>query len=105
GVKVGIAGNVQFQQVQVINGNVIINGGPGGNTSDLPVLEDAQGKRFQLVGMPQRGLQINNNVVATQMTLVFRPPQGAGEAARLVLTGTRPVTVPVQFAFRDVPLP
>ena len=71
----------------------------------IKVLEDAKGKRFQLVGVPSRSLQANGNVLSTQMTMLFRPQNGAGEAARLVLTGTRQVNVPVNFAFRDVQLP
>ena len=99
---------VGFQQIQVQiggGGNVVINGiAPGGN-NNLPTLVDAKGQGYQLVNVPQRGLQINNGVMRQDITLVFRPQGGQGAPARLILNGQRTANFQVPFSFTNVPLP
>jgi len=103
-------GNVQFIQpngqvqiqIQVVNGARRLS--TTTSTTGLPSLVDAKGKAFQLVQIPQRAFRAAFNGPATQeLTMVFRPQDGQGEPARLVLSGQRPVTVPVPFVLRDVP--
>ena len=97
---------VGFQQIQIQiggGGNVMINGiRPN---QHLPTLVDAKGQSYQLVNIPQRGLQINNGVMRQDVTLVFRPQASQGEPARLVLNGQRSVNFQVPFSFTNVPLP
>jgi hypothetical protein len=100
------AGGGGFGQVQIRlggGGNVMING--VAPNQSLPTLVDAKGKSFQLVNIPQRGMQINNGVMRQDLTLVFRPNAGQGDPARLVLNGQRTVTFQVPFSFTNVPLP
>jgi hypothetical protein len=89
-------------QIQIV-GNVTIVG--GGNSSGTPVLQDAKGKDFQLVGIPSRGVRGFNGNFTQELTLVFRPQAGQGEPASLVLTGQSPVHVVVPFRLENVPLP
>jgi len=102
-----LAGQPQIQQVQIR-----VGGGFGGRrflttsgyNSPVPLLVDARGRSFQMVQIPRRNLQINNGEFTEELAMIFRPQQGQGEAARLVVNGQRLATVPVSFSFGDVPL-
>jgi hypothetical protein len=50
-------------------------------------------------------LVVNNNVFTQELTMLFRPHEGQGEPARLVLTGRRTANVQASFRFENVPLP
>lgn len=107
GVQVFPGGGIQIQGAQIqINGNVVIGGniGGAGNSTSLPTLVDADGKSFRLTNTPGRRLNINNGRIISQVTLVFSPGPGQGEADRLVLNGQRTATFQVPFSFKDVPV-
>jgi hypothetical protein len=75
------------------------------NVYGLPMLVDAKGKEYELVAIPQQQYRgAANGMVTREVTMVFRARQGQGEPAQLVLTGSRPVSVPVPFTLRDVSL-
>jgi hypothetical protein len=102
------AGVVQVQ-VQVQGQPAQIVGGPPSsgkpNGYGLPVLVDAKGKVLELVQIPQRvGRQVDGKYVQ-EITMVFRPANGATEPARMVLFGHRMVTAQVPFQFENVRLP
>jgi hypothetical protein len=103
GIQLFPAGGVQVQQVQVqFGGNVVVS--TTSSSSAMPTLVDVNGKSFRLAQIPSRRVAINNNQASSQMTLVFSPNPGQGEADRLVLNGQRPVMLEVPFAFKDVRL-
>ncbi|MBI3409182.1 MAG: hypothetical protein HY040_12615 [Planctomycetes bacterium] len=105
-------GAIQFQAVQ-IQGNIQIQqlGGPGGrfgqagNAPGTPELIDAKGNKYEIANVPNRRFNFNNGVGTQEMTVVYRAANGAGEPDRLVVNGSRMVTITIPFAFRDVPLP
>jgi hypothetical protein len=97
---------IQVQQVQVQiggGGQVIIQGGLAGG-SNRPALVDAKGRPFQLVAMPSQSMQAGPGGFTQEMTLVFRPTDGQGEPASLVLNGQRTITVAIPFRLENVPL-
>jgi hypothetical protein len=106
-------GRVQIQQVQgqqVMIQVVGVNGRRRFVTSTsyqgrLPSLLDANGKNYSLYHVPQRRVQATNGELMEEVTLSFRPHEGQGPPARLVVNGQRPVAIPVSFNLTDVPLP
>jgi hypothetical protein len=101
-------GKIVIQQVQVQiqiggGGAVAINGGTPGNAG-TPVLQDKNGKAYQLIAIPSRGMRGINNVFTHELTMVFRANAGQGEPARLVVNGQRTIAVPVAFRLENVPL-
>jgi hypothetical protein len=70
----------------------------------LALLDD-RGQAFQLAGVPHQQTRFNGVAVTREATLLFRPHQGQGEAARLVFAGSRHVTLDVPFVLKNVPLP
>jgi hypothetical protein len=100
-------GLIQMQQVQliqqiqvgVVGGTAVMNGGQG-----MPELLDAAGRKFQVVQVPSRRMSFNNGAVSQDLTIIYRGPDGAGEPDRLVLHGSRPVTLTIPFSFKDVAL-
>ncbi|MFO0811429.1 MAG: hypothetical protein U0746_22595 [Gemmataceae bacterium] len=75
---------------------------PGTTQFGALSLEDAQGKRLEIAGGSWKRMSVNGQGGNYQITVTFR--LGDTEPARLVFTGTRPGTVQVPFAFKDVPL-
>jgi hypothetical protein len=82
-------------------------GQPGNiaNATGMPALEDAKGKAYHLTQIPSRSMNGNGNVFTQEMTLVYRPTDGMGEPARLVIRGQRTAHVQVPYRFTNVPLP
>ena len=68
-------------------------------------LEDARGRRFSVArgGVAENRFAQDGSVY--QVTATFKPTEAGQEPARLVFTGTRPETVEIPFALKDVPLP
>jgi hypothetical protein len=105
-VQIMPAGGGGQIQIQVVNGAVRPGLVGGVNDNGLPKLVDAKGQAYQVVQIPQRMFRGGFGGVATQeITMVLRAPNGAGEPARFVLSGQRPVTVQVPFTLHNVPLP
>jgi hypothetical protein len=104
----GAGGGVRIQQRIQLNGqNVVVAGSGSNDPGDLPVLLDPKGKAFTLVNTPSTVSRFNLNTMTQtrNLTLIYRPQEGQGEPARLVLNGRRRETVSVPFALRNVPLP
>jgi hypothetical protein len=130
GAEVHLPSDVQLPQAApgqagvMVGGAMVIQGGgvviqqggfgPGGQQPALPAgtteyqglsVEDARGRRFSVV---RGGLQMNRfaqDGSVYQLTATFKSTEAGHEPARLVLTGTRPATVEIPFALKDVPLP
>ncbi|MCI0461388.1 MAG: hypothetical protein L0Z62_30940 [Gemmataceae bacterium] len=69
-------------------------------------LLDHQGRTFQLDAVPQQQAARVNGVVATrEITVLFKPSSGQGEARKLVFSGSRSVTLEVPFVLKDIALP
>ena len=81
--------------------NEAMNAQPGSQFS----LQDGTGKAFRLVTNNGISSSQTGNAAMHEMELTFQPQRGQGEAAKLVLTGTKPVVVEVPFALKNVPLP
>ncbi len=109
----GLGGQVQFQGVVGIGGVVQRAAGPGAQPQPLPAgtteyqglaLEDARGRRFAAA----RGLveltRFGPDGSAYQFTATYKPAEAGQEPARLVFTATRPATVEIPFAVKDVAL-
>lgn len=106
-------GAIQFQAVQ-IQGNIQIQGfggagggrmGAAGNAPGIPELIDAKGNKYEVARIPNRRFNFNNGVGMQELTVVYRAANGAGEPDRMVVNGSRLVTITIPFSFRDVPLP
>jgi hypothetical protein len=96
---------VQAQLQQGCGGALIA---PGGAVLADPLglsLADAQGRRFQLTGVPRRRYTISAAGVVYDLTLVFKPHEGQGQPARLVYSSMRVVTLDIPFVLKDIPLP
>jgi hypothetical protein len=99
----------------VINGggNVVINGGNitiGGTSgrrapADGPRLLDAKGQAYTLVDAGSNGFMINGGHVSQTVTYVYRPQEGQGAPAQLMVPGQRSFSVEVPFTFKNVVLP
>jgi ABC-type amino acid transport substrate-binding protein len=101
----------------MIQGGVVIRQGamgPGGQMPAAPAgtteyqglsLEDAKGRRFTV----RRGMVEMNRFAQDgsvfQFTAHFKPAEAGQEPARLVFTASKPVTIEIPFAVKDVPLP
>jgi hypothetical protein len=70
----------------------------------LPDLVDAQGNKYIIHNTPSRRLNINNGISTQEITIIYSPQNGQGEPERLVLYGSRPITVTVPFSFENIPL-
>jgi hypothetical protein len=93
---------VQGQPAQIVGGRPTTG---KQNAYGLPVLVDTKGKVLELVQIPQRvGRQVDGKFIQ-EITMVFRPANGATEPARMVLFGHRTVTAQVPFQFENVRLP
>ena len=68
-------------------------------------LVDDKGRAFQLVNVPRRLTKVANNVITQELTLVFKPQDGQGEAAKLHYSTTRLVSIELPFTLNDIPLP
>lgn len=103
-----LGGNVVINGggVIMINGNVRIGGGwnRGLPNSGMPELHDAKGGKYQLAGVQSMGTRISNGQFARIATVLYRPQAGQGEPSRMVLYGSRSVSVPISFRFENVPL-
>jgi hypothetical protein len=106
--KPGAQGQGQMQvQIQIQRAGaaaaplVIGNADP---TMGLSLVDD-KGRAFQLVNVPRRLAKVANNVVTQELTLVFKPQDGQGEAAKLHYSTTRQVSIELPFTLKDLPLP
>ena len=86
-------------------GGIMVMEDGGGAGSSALVLQDPQGKKFQLVSNNILSIAQNFNVITQEVQLTYQPQKEQGEAAQLVLNGTRTVVVEVPFTLKDVPLP
>ncbi len=73
-------------------------------TQGLPELVDAKGNKYIIHNTPSRRLSINNRISTQEITIIFSPQSGQGEPERLVLYGSRPITVTIPFSFENIPL-
>jgi hypothetical protein len=102
---------------QFAGGGVILRAGPGpsgqlpalpsGTTENIGLsLEDARGRRFAVArggSLESQRFGVDGGVY--QFTTVFKPVEKDQEPIRLVFAATRPATIEVPFALKDVPLP
>jgi hypothetical protein len=70
----------------------------------LPDLIDAKGNKYIIHNAPARRLNLNNGISTQEITIIFSPQSGQGEPERLVLYGSRPITVTIPFSFENIPL-
>ncbi len=98
---------VRIENVQNNVNNVIRINPPAGTgfntTQGVAIVQDAKGKAFQLVGQTYHASRFINGVITQEVSLTYRP-NGAGEAAALVFSGYRMISMQVPFNFKDLPL-
>ncbi|MFN4258361.1 MAG: HEAT repeat domain-containing protein [Gemmataceae bacterium] len=90
----------QVQQIQVqIGGRApVLPTNPAGLS-----LVDDKDQPFRLVSTGSK-VQIVNNVVSQEYTLTYQPNQGQGAPTKLILSGSRSVSLDIPFVLKDVPL-
>jgi hypothetical protein len=98
-------------------GGVVFRGGvgpsgqlpalPSGTTENIGLsLEDAKGRRFTVVrGNALESQRFGVDGGSYQFTTVFKPAEKDQEPVRLAFAASRPATIEIPFALKDVPLP
>ena len=123
GVEIHMPTDVQLQgngavqiagQMRIVAGGGIIRQvGPNGEASHLPAgatefqglaLEDAKGRRFAATRGQIEMTQFAQQGMTFKFKTTFRPTDASWQANRLIFTATRPATIEIPFAFKDVPL-
>jgi hypothetical protein len=92
------------QQIQIQPAQATTAVGFAPMSQGLPVLLDAKGKPLTQISMSSSGRSANG-VFVQEITLNFRPDNGAGEPTQFVLFGHRMVNAQVPFQFEKVQLP
>ncbi len=112
-VQQGVGGIQMAGQMQVFPGGVVRQMRPGGEMSNLPArstdfqglaLEDATGRRLAATRGILGNSRFGHDGAVFEITATFKPADAEQEPTRLVFTATRPATIEIPFAVKDIPL-
>jgi hypothetical protein len=98
GVMRGRGGRVRRIRFASIRGSTI-------NAGDRFELLDNKGNSFLRYGTDYQEVSLNGNTFTQEIEVTFQPGTNQGQAAKLVLTGSRPTIITVPFTLRDIKTP